>query len=111
MKNEIIIYQSDELTERIEVKLEDETVWLNQEQMALLFKQTKQNIRLHINNCFKENELDRNSTVKEYLTVQNEGRRKIQRRINLYNLDVVISVGYRVKSKQGTQFRIWANQV
>jgi hypothetical protein len=111
MKNEIIIYQSDELTERIEVKLEDETVWLNQEQMALLFKQTKQNISLHINNCFKENELDRNSTVKEYLTVQNEGRRKIQRRINLYNLDVVISVGYRVKSKQGTQFRIWANQV
>jgi DNA gyrase/topoisomerase IV subunit A len=111
MKNEIIIYQSDELTERIEVKLEDETVWLNQEQMALLFKQTKQNISLHINNCFKENELDRNSTVKEYLTVQNEGRRKIQRRINLYNLDVVISVGYRVKSKQGTLFRIWANQV
>ena len=111
MKNEIILYQSDELTERIEVKLEDETVWLNQEQMALLFKQTKQNISLHINNCFKENELDRNSTVKEYLTVQNEGRRKIRRRINLYNLDVVISVGYRVKSKQGTQFRIWANQV
>jgi hypothetical protein len=111
MKNEIIIYQSDELTERIEVKLEDETVWLNQEQMALLFKQTKQNISLHINNCFKENELDRNSTIKEYLTVQNEGRRKIQRRINLYNLDVVISVGYRVKSKQGTLFRIWANQV
>ena len=111
MKNEIIIYQSDELTERIEVKLEDETVWLNQEQMALLFKQTKQNISLHINNCFKENELDRNSTIKEYLTVQNEGRRKIQRRINLYNLNVVISVGYRVKSKQGTLFRIWANQV
>jgi hypothetical protein len=111
MKNEIITYQYDELSERIEVKLEDETVWLNQELMALLFKQTKQNISLHINNCFKENELDRNSTVKEYLTVQNEGRRKIQRRINLYNFDVVISVGYRVKSKQGTLFRIWANQV
>ena len=111
MKNEIIIYQSDEMTERIEVKLEDETVWLSQEQMAMLFKQTKQNISLHINNCFKENELDRNSTVKENLTVRNEGRRKIQRKINLYNLDVVISVGYRVKSKQGTQFRIWANQV
>ena len=69
MKNEIIIYQSDELTESIEVKLEDETVWLNQEQIALLFKQTKQNISLHINNCFKENELDRNSTVKYSLTV------------------------------------------
>lgn len=111
MKNEIIIYKSDELTERIEVKLEDETVWLNQEQMALLFKQTKQNISLHINNCFKEYELDKNSTVKYSLTVQYEGGRKIQRRINLYNLDVVISVGYRVKSKQGTLFRIWANQV
>lgn len=111
MKNEIIIYQSDEMTERIEVKLEDETVWLSQEQMAMLFKQTKQNISLHINNCFKENELDRNSTVKENLTIRNEGKRKIRRKINLYNLDVVISVGYRVKSKQGTQFRIWANQV
>lgn len=99
------------MTERIEVKLEDETVWLSQEQMAMLFKQTKQNISLHINNCFKENELDRNSTVKENLTIRNEGKRKIRRKINLYNLDVVISVGYRVKSKQGTQFRIWANQV
>ena len=79
MKNEIIVYQPNQSTERIEVKLEDETVWLNQEQMALLFKQTKQNISLHINNCYKENELDRNSTVKEYLTVQNEGRRKIRR--------------------------------
>ena len=108
MKNEIIVYQPNQSIERIEVKLEDETVWLNQEQMAILFKQTKQNISLHINNCYKENELDRNSTVKEYLTVQNEGRRKIRRRINSYNLDVVISVGYRVKSIQGTQFRILA---
>jgi hypothetical protein len=79
--------------------------------MAILFKQTKQNISLHINNCYKENELDRNSTVKEYLTVQNEGRRKIRRKINFYNLDVVISVGYRVKSIQGTQFRILAKNV
>ena len=111
MKNELMLYRSDTLNESIEVKIEDDTVWLSQQQMSSLFKQTKQNISLHINNCFKENELDKNSTVKEYLTVQNEGRRKIQRRINLYNLDVVISVGYRVKSKQGTQFRIWANQV
>ena len=108
MKNEIIVYQPNQSIERIEVKLEDETVWLNQEQMAILFKQTKQNISLHINNCYKENELDRNSTVKEYLTVQNEGRRKIRRKINFYNLDVVISMGYRVKSIQGTQFRILA---
>lgn len=111
MKNEIIIYQPNQSIERIEVKLEDETVWLNQEQMAILFNQTKQNISQHINNCYKENELDRNSTVKEYLTVQDEGRRKIRRKINYYNLDVVISVGYRVKSIQGTQFRIWANKI
>jgi hypothetical protein len=79
--------------------------------MAILFKQTKHYISLHINNCYNENELDRNSTVKEYLTVQNEGRRKIRRKINFYNLDVVISVGYRVKSIQGTQFRILAKNV
>ncbi|MCF8202884.1 MAG: virulence RhuM family protein [Crocinitomicaceae bacterium] len=111
MKNEIILYQPDELTERIEVKFEDETVWLSQEQMALLFKQSKQNVSLHIRNCFKENELEEPSTVKEYLTVQTEGKRKIKRKINFYNLDVIISVGYRIKSKQGTRFRIWANQV
>jgi hypothetical protein len=111
MKNEIILYQPDALTQRIEVKFEDETVWLSQEQMALLFKQSKQNVSLHIRNCFKENELEEASTVKEYLTVQTEGKRKIKRKINFYNLDVIISVGYRIKSKQGTRFRIWANQV
>jgi hypothetical protein len=111
MKNEIIVYQPNQSIERIEVKLEDETVWLNQEQMAILFKQTKQNISQHINNCFKENELDRNSTVKEYLTVQNEGTSNNRRKINFYNLDIVISVGYRVKSISGTQFRIWANKI
>lgn len=111
MKNEIIIYQSTELTERIEVKIEDDSVWLNQEQIAYLFKRTKQNISLHIRNCFRENELEVCSTVKEYLTVHYEGKRKIRRQIKLYNLDVIISVGYRVKSKQGTLFRIWANQI
>ena len=111
MKNEIIIYHPDNLTERIEVKMENETVWLSQQQMAILFNQTKQNISLHIQNCFKEKELEKNSTVKESLIVQLEGNRKVQRRIEFYNLDVVISVGYRVKSIQGTQFRIWANSV
>lgn len=111
MKNEIILYQSDELPERIEVRLEDETVWLSQQQMASLFHQTKQNISLHINNCFKEGELDKQSTVKESLTVQKEGNRNVKRKIEYYNLDVIISVGYRVKSKQGTQFRIWATHV
>jgi hypothetical protein len=111
MKNEIIIYQADSLSECIEVTLENETVWLSQQQMALLFNQSKQNISLHINNCFKEKELDRNSTVKDYLIVQMEANREVKRRIEFYSLDVIISVGYRVKSIKGTQFRIWANRI
>ncbi|MDD3738731.1 MAG: RhuM family protein [Lentimicrobiaceae bacterium] len=111
MSSEILLYQSNELTERIEVRLEEDTVWLSQQQMATLFQQTKQNISLHINNCFREKELDKISTVKEYLTVQKEGNRNVRRKIEYYNLDVIISVGYRVKSKQGTQFRIWATNV
>jgi len=111
MKNEIVLYRPDELAEHIEVRIEEETVWLTQLQMAALFNQTKQNISLHINNCFRENELDRNSTVKESLIVQREGNRNVKRQVEYYNLDVIISVGYRVKSKQGTQFRIWANKI
>lgn len=111
MKNEIIIYRPHESVEHIEVQLEDDTVWLSQQQMAVLFNQTKQNISLHINNCFKEGELEMGPTVKESLTVQKEGGRMVKRKIELYNLDVIISVGYRVKSKQGTQFRIWATRV
>jgi len=111
MKNEIILYKPHELPEHIEVRIEDETVWLTQAQLATLFNQSKQNISLHINNCFKEGELKKISTVKEYLTVQQEGLRKVQRTIAYYNLDVIISVGYRVKSKQGTEFRIWATNV
>jgi hypothetical protein len=111
MKNEIILYSTNELSEHIEVRIEDETVWLSQQQMAALFHQTKQNISLHINNCFRENELTRNSVVKESLTVQKEGDRIVKRKVDYYNLDVIISVGYRVKSKQGTQFRIWANNI
>ena len=106
--NEIILYQSDSLSSHIEVRIEDETVWLTQIQMVDLFKASKQNISLHINNIFKEGELDEFSSVKEYLTVQLEGSRRINRKIKLYNLDVIISVGYRVKSKTGTHFRIWA---
>ena len=111
MKDEIILYQHDKLSTHLEVKVENETVWLTQLQMATLFNQTKQNISLHIKNCFKENELEKESTVKESLTVQKEGNRNITRTIEFYNLDVIISVGYHVKSKQGTQFRIWANSV
>jgi hypothetical protein len=111
MKDEIILYRPDELAEHIEVRLEDDTVWLSQQQMATLFNQTKQNISLHITNSFKEGELVRMPTVKESLTVQKEGNRTVKRKIELYNLDVIISVGYRVKSKQGTQFRIWATRI
>src|SRR5690554_8160982 len=81
MTNEIILYQSDDLPERIEVIIERETVWLSQEQMAQLFNQTKQNISLHINNCYKEGELDRKATVKESLTVRKEGNRTVRRMI------------------------------
>jgi len=111
MKDEIVLYRPDELAEHIEVRLEDETVWLSQQQMAALFNQTKQNISLHINNCFKEGELEKKATVKESLTVQKEGNRTVKRKIEFYSLDVIISVGYRVKSKQGTQFRIWATRI
>lgn len=108
MKNEIILYRPDESNEHIEVRLEDETVWLNQLQMAMLFGQTKQNISLHINNCFKEKELNPLAVVKDYLTTAADGKKY---NTKFYNLDVIISVGYRVKSKQGTQFRIWATNV
>ena len=108
MKNEIILYRPNEAAEHIEVRLENETVWLNQAQMAVLFGQTKQNISLHINNCFKENELLPDSVVKESLTTAKDGK---QYRTKFYNLDVIISVGYRVKSNQGTQFRIWATTI
>ena len=111
MQNEIVIYQSEILTSHIEVRIEDETVWLTQLQMIDLFQSTKQNISLHINNIFKEGELNEFSTVKEYLTVQQEGNRRVKREVKIYNLDVIISVGYRVKSQRGTQFRIWANKI
>ena len=107
---EIILYQPNENVQ-LEVRLEEETVWLTQQQMTMLFETTKQNVSLHINNIFKEEELSPISTVKEYLTVQQEGNRIIKRNQKYYNLDVIISVGYRVKSQRGTQFRIWANKV
>ena len=107
---EVVLYQPDDNIS-LEVKLEQETVWLSQAQMVELFQTTKQNVSLHINNIFKEGELTPVSTVKEYLTVQQEGKRTVQRKVTYYNLDVIISVGYRVKSQRGTQFRIWATGV
>ena len=104
---EIVLYQPDN-TVRLEVRIEYETVWLTQAQMVDLFQSTKQNISLHINNIFKEGELEKNSVVKNYLTTAHDGK---SYRTNHYNLDVIISVGYRVKSQRGTQFRQWANRV
>lgn len=108
--SEIVIYTAEDDKTKIEVKLEDETVWLNQKQMADLFQKDKSTISRHIDNIFEEGELNRKSTVAKYATVQNEGDRTITREIDYYNLDVIISVGYRVKSHRGTQFRIWATQ-
>ncbi|MBS5797589.1 MAG: virulence protein RhuM/Fic/DOC family protein [Dysgonomonas mossii] len=110
-KGEIIIYQTSDGKSQLDVKLDNETVWLSQTQMIDLFQSTKQNISLHINNVFKEGELEKKATVKQYLTVRQEGNRVVKRQIEYYNLDVIISVGYRVKSQRGTQFRIWANSV
>ena len=111
MKGEIVIYQADRLATSIDVRIEEETVWLNRQQISLLFNRDVKTIGKHINNVFLEEELEKNPTVPNFAPVQNEGGRIVERVIEYYNLDVIISVGYRVKSKQGTQFRIWANKV
>lgn len=108
--NNIVIYQLEDGKTKIDVKLEDETVWLSQQQMAELYDTTKQNISLHIKNIFDEEELDMDSTVKEFLTVQKEGNRKVERKVKYYNLDMIISLGYRIKSKVATNFRRWATE-
>ncbi|WFN33468.1 virulence RhuM family protein [Methanogenium sp. S4BF] len=109
-KGHILIYQSKDETFRLDVRFEDESVWLTQQQMAELFQTTKQNISLHIKNIYSESELLPQATVKEYLTVQTEGAREVKRTIDYYNLDMIISVGYRVRSSIATRFRIWATQ-
>ena len=107
----IVIYQTEDGQTQIDVRLENETVWLTQAQMVELFQTTKQNVSLHLNNLYKEGELQKEGTVKEYLTVQQEGKRRVSRRVKYYDLDVIISVGYRVHSKRGTAFRIWARKI
>ena len=103
--NEIILYQADELPERIEVRVGEETVWLNQDQLSTLFQRDQSVISRHIRNFFKEGELDEKSNMQK-MHIANSDKPVVY-----YNLDVIISVGYRVKSKQGTQFRIWATHV
>ena len=110
-KGEIIIYQTSDGQTELDVRLEGDSVWLSQSQLAQLLQVRPQNITMHIRNVYKEGELERSATCKNFLQIQNEGGRLITRNIKFYNLDVIISVGYRVKSLRGTQFRIWANRV
>jgi len=106
--SQFLIYISEKGNTKIDVFFEKETVWLNQNQISELFQTTKQNVSLHINNIYKENELDKISTVKDFLTVQGEGKREVKRNVKHYNLDMIISVGYRIKSGIATKFRQWA---
>ncbi len=107
---EIILYQNAEGTIKLDVRLEEETVWLTQAQICELFQKSKATVSEHIKNVFDEGELNALATVRKFRTVQTEGEREVERELDHYNLDVIISVGYRVKSPQGTQFRIWATQ-
>lgn len=105
---EILIYQNQNGNIKIDVRLEEETVWLTQDQMATLFGKGRSTITEHILNVYAEDELSQTATCRKFRQVRNEGTRTVERDIEHYNLDVIISVGYRVKSSQGTQFRIWA---
>ena len=107
----LILYTTEDGRSRIQLRAQEETVWLTQLEMAALFDATKQNISLHLKNLFEDGELDPAATVKESLTVQIEGSREVQRPVTLYNLDAILAVGYRVRSPRGVQFRRWASTV
>ncbi len=109
-QSNFLFYRGDDGSVKIEVIIQDETVWLPLNRIAELFGTSKQNISYHLQNIYKEKELERKATVKEILTVQQEGDREVSRNIEYYNLDVIISVGYRVNSAQATKFRIWATR-
>jgi len=109
-KGQFLVYSAEDGRTKIEVRLENETVWLTQQHMAELFQTTQQNISLHLQNVYEDGELQRGATHKDFLLVRKEGRRSIQRQVDFYNLDAIISVGYRVKSAVATRFRIWATQ-
>ena len=110
-KSSLIIYTTDDGLTNIDVTFDNETVWLSLDQMAVLFDRNKSTISRHIKNIFEEQELEEKSTVAKFATVQTEGNREVERDIEYFNLDVIISVGYRVKSKRGVQFRIWASNL
>lgn len=106
--SQILIYQTESGQTKIDVRLDNETVWLTQKSMAELFQTTVPNINMHLKNIFDEGELDPKSTIKDFLIVRLEGKREVNRNIDFYNLDAIISVGYRIKSHVATKFRIWA---
>jgi hypothetical protein len=110
MKSELILYQTQDGKTKVEVRLQDETVWLSQKLMAELFQTTPQNITTHLRNIFNEGELEEAATCKDFLQVQTEGSRRVERTQRFYNLDAIISVGYRIKSHVATRFRQWATQ-
>ena len=109
-KGQFLIYQADNGDLKLNVRFEDESVWLTQQLMAELFQTTQQNISLHIQNIYNEGELHPDATHKKYLSVRSEGNREVKRLVDYYNLDMIISVGYRIKSHVATRFRIWATQ-
>lgn len=108
--SEILLYQTEDGQTKIDVRLEEEMVWLTQKTMGELFGVTKKTISEHLSNIYKSGELEKEATVRKIRTVQNEGEREVVRNIDFYNLDAIISVGYRVNSQQATQFRIWATK-
>lgn len=109
-QSKIVIYKTQDGQTKIDVRFENETVWLTQNAIAELFQTTKQNVGQHVRNIFEEGEIEKNPTVKNFFTVQKEGSRDVERNLEYYNLDLIIAVGYRVKSSVATSFRIWATQ-
>lgn len=110
-KGQFLLYQTPDGDSRIEVKLQNDTVWLSLDQMAELFQRNKSTISRHVKNVLEDGELQEEATIANFATVQNEGTRKVERVIAYYNLDMIISIGYRVHSYRGVQFRIWATKV
>ncbi|MFZ2171163.1 MAG: RhuM family protein, partial [Methylococcaceae bacterium] len=110
-QNQIAIYQSENGDIQIEVYLEQDTLWLSQRQLSVLFDKDVRTINEHIRNIFAEQELEAESTIRKFRIVQQEGKRQVNREVEHYSLDMIISVGYRINSKKGTQFRVWANNI
>lgn len=109
-KGQFLIYQAEDGELKLDVRFEDESVWLTQQQIAELFQTSIPNVSMHMSNVYEDGELSPEATIKKFLTVRTEGKREVKRLLDYYNLDMIISVGYRVKSRVATRFRIWATQ-